>query len=203
MAFIPGFLSRRPGFLFGMKITFIIGGARSGKSSFALREASKIEGQKAFVATAEALDDEMKHRIEMHRIERGSEWHTYEEPIRIAGVLSEIKDRYPVIVLDCLTIWLSNVLLQPEMAVDRETVEETIREFTDGLRQLNSGTMKPGPETQCFMVSNEVGWGIVPENRLSRQFRDLAGALNQKVADIADEVYLVTAGIPMKIKDQK
>lgn len=183
-----------------MKITFVIGGARSGKSSFALREASKVEGQKAFVATAEVLDDEMKDRIERHRIERGTEWNTYEEPINISGVLLEVKDKYPVIVLDCLTLWLSNVLLQAEMAVDRQILDETIREFTETLLALNSGTLKPGPKTQCFMVSNEVGFGIVPENKLSRQFRDLAGALNQKVAEIADEVYLVTAGIPIKIK---
>jgi len=183
-----------------MKITFVIGGARSGKSSFALREASKIAGPKAFIATAEALDDEMKDRIDKHRIERGSDWSSYEEPIRIAGVLSEIKDRYPVIVLDCLTIWLSNVLLQAEMAAGRQTLDETILEFTDTLGELNSGALKPGPEIQCFIVSNEVGMGIVPENNLSRQFRDLAGALHQKVAEIADEVYLVTAGIPIKIK---
>jgi adenosylcobinamide kinase/adenosylcobinamide-phosphate guanylyltransferase len=183
-----------------MKITFVIGGARSGKSSFALREASKIEGQKAFVATAEVLDDEMKDRIEKHRTERGGEWNTFEEPLRISGVLSDLKDKFPVIVVDCLTIWLSNVLLQSEMAVDRQRLEETILEFTDKLQELNSMPLKPGTETRCFMVSNEVGLGIVPENKLSRQFRDLAGALNQKVAEIADEVYLVTAGIPMKIK---
>jgi len=196
----PVFFLEGRGFLFVMKITFVIGGARSGKSSFALREASKIAGPKAFIATAEALDDEMKDRIEKHRIERGGEWNTFEEPLRISGVLSELKDKYPVVVVDCLTIWLSNVLLQSEMAVDRQILEETIRELTDKLRELNSGTRKPGPETQCFMVSNEVGLGIVPENKLSRQFRDLAGALNQKVAEIADEVYLVTAGISMKIK---
>ncbi|MEW6603017.1 MAG: bifunctional adenosylcobinamide kinase/adenosylcobinamide-phosphate guanylyltransferase, partial [Nitrospirota bacterium] len=157
-------------------------------------------GQKAFIATAEALDDEMKERIEKHRVERGGEWNTYEEPIRVSGVLTEIKDRYPVIVLDCLTVWLSNVLLQSQMVVDRQMLEGTIREFTDMLQELNSGALRPGPESRCFIVSNEVGLGIVPENKLARQFRDLAGALNQKVAEIADEVYLVTAGIPIKIK---
>jgi adenosylcobinamide kinase/adenosylcobinamide-phosphate guanylyltransferase len=111
-----------------------------------------------------------------------------------------MKDKYPVIVVDCLTIWLSNVLLQSEMTVDRQILEDTIREFTDKLRELNNLPLRPGTETHCFMVSNEVGLGIVPENKLSRLFRDLAVALNQKVAEIADEVYLVTAGIPMKIK---
>jgi adenosylcobinamide kinase/adenosylcobinamide-phosphate guanylyltransferase len=184
-----------------MKITFITGGARSGKSSFALHKASQIEGKKAFVATAEALDDEMKKRIENHKIERGSEWNTHEEPIKIAGGLSDIKDTCNAIVLDCLTIWLSNLLVRNEMAEPfKQTTGESIQEFIDTLRQMHNETLNPKSGKGLFIISNEVGMGIVPENKLARRFRDLAGTLNQKVAEIADEVYLVTAGIPVKIK---
>lgn len=176
-----------------VKLTFIIGGAKSGKSSFALREASRIEGSKAYIATAEALDEEMKERIENHRIERGSEWETFEEPLSISEVLLKIKAHNSAVLLDCLTIWLSNILLKAEIAgPGHESPEESIRKFTDTLKQLQ--------DLKLFIVSNEVGAGIVPENKLARRFRDLAGTLNQNVAEIADDVYMVTAGIPVKIK---
>lgn len=184
-----------------MKITFVIGGAKSGKSSFVLRETSRIEGQKAFIATAEALDDEMKERINNHRLERGSEWSTYEVPINIASKLSDIQGSYNAVVLDCLTIWLSNLLVRAEIPESgQHTADETIHEFIDALRKLRDGIQSPESGTRLFIVSNEVGMGIVPENKLARQFRELAGTLNQKVAEIADDVYLVTAGMPMKIK---
>ncbi len=170
------------------KIIFIIGGARSGKSSFAMNEASKIKGQKAYIATAEALDDEMRERIERHKKGRGDEWDTYEEPIKIAAVLSEIKNRYTVVVLDCLTLWLSNIMR------NRLEIENEINTFVNSLE-----------DSPChvFIVSNEVGMGIVSDNELARKFRDWAGFLNQKVAETADEVYLVTAGVPVKIKNAK
>jgi adenosylcobinamide kinase/adenosylcobinamide-phosphate guanylyltransferase len=184
-----------------MNITFIIGGARSGKSSFALHKASQVEGMKAFIATAEALDDEMKERITKHKFERSSEWDTYEEPLKIAAALSDTKDKYSAIVLDCLTIWLSNVLMGIKLSEPpRQTADESIGQFIDTLMKLRTGTGHPDPGTGLFIISNEVGTGIVPDNKLARQFRDLAGALNQKVAASADEVYLVTAGIPVKIK---
>ncbi len=167
------------------KITFVIGGARSGKSSFTLNEASKVQGQKAYIATAEALDEEMKARIEKHKKERGSEWDTHEEPIKISAVLSDIKNKYSVIVLDCLTVWLSNIM-QNRLDIENE-ISTFVKSLEDSLCHV-------------FIVSNEVGMGIVPDNELARRFRDLAGFLNQKVAEIADRVYLVTAGIPLKIK---
>ncbi len=179
--------------IYHMKITFITGGARSGKSSFALKEALKIEGQKAYIATAEALDDEMKERIDKHKIERGNEWDTYEEPLKLSGILSGIKDKYTVAVLDCLTIWLSNLLVRTRIKEpEQQTIKETVRGFT--------GTLKDLGGLHLFIVSNEVGMGIVPENRLARLFRDLAGNLNQEIAEIADEVYIVFAGMPLKIK---
>ena len=179
-----------------MKITFITGGARSGKSSFALKEASKAKGRKAYIATAEALDGEMKDRIEKHKLERSDEWNTYEEQIKVSDVLGDIKGQYGAVLLDCLTLWLSNVLLHAEMdAQKHKSPEDSINEFIAGL----TGLADTGG-CALYIVSNEVGMGIVPENKLARKFRDLAGTLNRKVAEIADEVYLVTAGIPLQIK---
>lgn len=166
-------------------ITFVIGGARSGKSSFALIEGSALTGKKAYVATAEALDAEMKARIEKHRAERSGEWTTFEEPIDIAGLIKKIHSQYDVIIIDCLTVWLSNLMLNN-------------RDIDDTMETL-SNSLKTGL-CSVFIVSNELGMGIVPDNELARRFRDIAGAMNQKVAGLADKVYLVTAGIPIKIK---
>ena len=173
-----------------MKITFVIGGARSGKSSFALKEASKIQGQKAYMATAEALDEEMKERIAKHKRERNADWDTYEEPVRVADALSDLKSRYSVVIIDCLTIWLSNLICN-NLACNKE--------IDDLINVLQNSKLKT-QNSKLFLVSNEVGMGIVPENELARRFRDMAGFLNQKVAEAADEVYLVTSGIPLKIK---
>jgi adenosylcobinamide kinase/adenosylcobinamide-phosphate guanylyltransferase len=173
-----------------IKITFITGGARSGKSSFALKTASALDGQKAYLATAEDLDQEMKERISRHKEARGSDWNTHEEPVKIADALKGIMDRYDVAVLDCLTLWLSNLVC------NNMNCENDIEDFINVIKNAEAGTRN----AKLFIVSNEVGMGIVPENELARRFRDLAGVLNQKVAQLADEVYLVTAGIPMKIK---
>jgi len=183
-------------------ITFIIGGARSGKSSFALNLANNYtsakEGvrggdmvsptpKKAYIATAQALDDEMKERIEKHKKERPEEWMTFEEPLNISALIKDIQDKYDVILLDCLTLWLSNLMLNNfDTNKEIESLINALR-FTPNVPRM-------------FIVSNEVGTGIVPDNELPRRFRDLAGYLNQKVAEIADEAYLVTAGIPIKIK---
>lgn len=176
-----------------MKLTFIIGGARSGKSLFALNQASKIEGPKVYIATAEALDEEMKARIEKHKVERGSEWDTYEEPLDLSDALMKAPDKHKVVVIDCLTIWLSNLLVRSQLGTpDRQTVEDAVLDFIK--------VLKGNGNLNLFVVSNEVGMGIVPENSLGRLFRDLAGDLNQKVAAVAAEVFLVTAGIPIKIK---
>ena len=166
------------------KITFILGGSRSGKSSFSLENASKLPGSKAFIATAQAFDDEMKDRIERHKKER-SGWETFEEPIALPRLIIDMSDRYDVILLDCLTLWLSNLIMND---TDVDSAIESL---------LSAAASCP---SSLFVVSNEVGMGIVPENILARRFRDLAGTLNRRVAEIADEVYLVTAGIPLKLK---
>jgi adenosylcobinamide kinase/adenosylcobinamide-phosphate guanylyltransferase len=170
-------------------ITLIIGGTRSGKSSYALNRASDDPGKaKAYVATAQAFDAEMTERIERHKMERSADWITFEEPLGLASLLREICSHFDQILVDCLTVWLSN-----KMHNEPELVDGSI----EGLVQALLETQR---KTKYYIVTSEVGMGIVPDNALARQFRDLAGLLNQKIAEIADEVYLVTAGIPIKIK---
>ncbi|HEX8949500.1 MAG TPA: bifunctional adenosylcobinamide kinase/adenosylcobinamide-phosphate guanylyltransferase [Dissulfurispiraceae bacterium] len=166
-------------------IIFVIGGARSGKSGFALSRASAHAGTKAYIATAQAFDDEMRERIEKHRSERGGEWKTFEEPLHLAALVKDAGGAYDVLLIDCLTLWVSNLLL----AGKEETAE--IESLQSSLR---------GCSSTLYIVSNEVGMGIVPDNPLARKFRDVAGHLNQKLACIADEVYLVAAGVPLKLK---
>jgi adenosylcobinamide kinase/adenosylcobinamide-phosphate guanylyltransferase len=177
------------GNLMSRKIIFILGGARSGKSAYALKEASKFSGKKVYIATAEALDEEMKDRIEKHKRERGKDWDAYEEPLKISDVIKKIEGRYQIIVVDCLTLWLSNIMhINSDIGYEIENLIETLRTTHQA--------------SQIYIVSNEVGLGIVPENEMSRRFRDMAGLLNQKIAEVADKVYLVVAGIPVKIKDK-
>jgi adenosylcobinamide kinase/adenosylcobinamide-phosphate guanylyltransferase len=177
------------------KVIFITGGARSGKSAFALNEASKVSGQKAYIATAEPLDEEMSGRIKKHREERGSEWETLEEPVAMPALIRRVSGRYNVLLVDCLTLWLSNIFgSRPDNA--QPLVEEEISNFVHVLSDFKDSPA----HSSLYVVSNEVGMGIVPENRLARFFRDMAGRLNQEVAGVADEVYLVVSGIPLKVK---
>ncbi|HSW65087.1 MAG TPA: bifunctional adenosylcobinamide kinase/adenosylcobinamide-phosphate guanylyltransferase [Dissulfurispiraceae bacterium] len=170
-------------------ITLIIGGTRSGKSAHALNLASGESGKaKAYVATAQALDEEMTERINRHKDERSEDWITFEEPFGLAALLREVCSHFDQILVDCLTVWLSNKLLNEPELVD------------GAIEGLVQALMETQRKTQYFIVTNEVGMGIVPDNALARTFRDLAGLLNQKVAEVADHVYLVSAGIPIKIK---
>jgi adenosylcobinamide kinase/adenosylcobinamide-phosphate guanylyltransferase len=170
------------------KIYFITGGARSGKSAFAEKLANDIPGKRAYLATAQALDAEMVARIEHHRLRRGSAWDTYEEPLAITELLKKLSGRYEVVLLDCLTLWLSNIMARTG---SNDEISGRVDELSSCLRNFAGA---------CIIVSNEVGLGIVPDNPLARRFRDLAGMTNQKIARAADEAYLLTSGIPMKIK---
>lgn len=185
------------------KIVFITGGARSGKSSFAMKEASKIHGKRLYIATAEPLDDEMKERIERHKKERPGDWDTVEEPMNIAEVMREAPKEYDVMVLDCLTLWMSNLLIRVHNTEDSTQIIETeIGNLLDTVKMLKNSSLPDSAPSNCslYIVSNEVGLGIVPDNKLARMFRDYAGMLNQRIAEIADEVYMVLAGIPLRIK---
>jgi len=170
------------------RIAFVIGGTRSGKSSFALSRANALPGRKVYLATAQARDAEMAERIANHKKERGVEWETSEEALHLGPAVRNISATHDAVIIDCLTIWLSNLLC------DGPDVEQEQADFLDSLRSIEDTA------THLFIVSNEVGMGIVPENALARMFRDMAGKLNQQVAQIADEVFLVAAGIPLRIK---
>lgn len=181
-----------------MRVIFITGGARSGKSAFGLKEAGKGIGRKAYVATAEALDDEMAERIAAHKKARTDGWDTFEEPTELPDVIRKIRDDYDVIVIDCLTLWLSNIISRHPRR-GKEAAEKAAEMLTRTLHDLK----EPGKDRpSIYVVANEVGMGIVPANKTARQFRDLAGRLNQLVAEVADEVYLMVSGLPLRVKGQ-
>ncbi len=170
------------------KIVFVTGGTRSGKSRFALELAGNFPGPRAYLATAQPLDQEMAERIERHRRSRPGDWHTLEEPLQVAQVVQKEGDRFGLILFDCLTLWISNLMLA-------EQGEEKILEEADRF-------LAACREARCslIIVGNEVGMGIVPDNALSRNFRDLAGLIQQRVAAEADEAYFLICGLPQKIK---
>lgn len=172
------------------KIFFITGGARSGKSAYAEKLAASFAGRRAYLATAQALDPEMAEKIDRHRKNRDGMWDTYEEPLAVAELLRTLSDRgqYQVVLLDCLTLWLSNVMAHTDG--DGAVIIRS-EELVNAIKIFNGS---------CIVVSNEVGLGIVPDNPLARKFRNFAGMLNQQVARAADEVYFTASGIPMRLK---
>lgn len=166
-------------------LTLILGGARSGKSAYAERLV-EARGGGVYLATAEALDGEMQERVKLHRDRRGDQWQTMEEPLDLSGAIERAASEYcSAILVDCLTLWLSNL-----MAAERDIEQET-----GTLVSALSGCQVP-----VIMVSNEVGLGIVPENALARAFRDEAGRMNQRLAEVADRVVFVAAGLPLVMK---
>jgi adenosylcobinamide kinase / adenosylcobinamide-phosphate guanylyltransferase len=166
------------------KLTFLLGGARSGKSLHAEKLITALPAPWIYVATAQAYDDEMRERIAHHQTRRDAGWQTLDAPLDLADVLRSIQPGKPVL-LDCLTLWLSNVML-----AERD-VQQAVADLC---------TVLQSPTGPWFVVSNEVGLSIVPENALARRFRDEQGRLNQKVAAVADEVLFLVAGLPMKVK---
>lgn len=170
------------------KITFILGGVRSGKSRYAADLAKKGGKEIAFLATCEPLDGEMKKRIARHRQERPKNWDTFEEPRDIAEVLKRIGNKFEVVLIDCLTLWVSNCLLD---GMRSEKIESEIKAVLAAAKKSRA---------KIILVSNEVGLGVVPDNKLARDFRDLAGRVNQITAKHADTVVLMAAGIPLVIK---
>lgn len=169
------------------RITLILGGARSGKSTYALNLAKKYK-KVAFVATCQGLDKEMRERIKLHKESRPKHWETFEEPRDPAKLLDKIKNSFDCILIDCLTLLVSNLVLSGDKQ------EKIIRKFTELLSVL---AMK---KAKIILVSNEVGLGLVPANKLGREFRDIAGKINQIAAGKADEVLFMAAGLPMSIK---
>jgi adenosylcobinamide kinase/adenosylcobinamide-phosphate guanylyltransferase len=168
-----------------MSIILVGGGARSGKSRHALELARKRGSRLVFLATAESFDEEMAARIAKHRVERGAEFVTVEEPLEIAAAIRKIDDA-DAIVLDCLTLWLSNIMLTFGRDVDAE-IEKLIQAAQSS-------------RAAVIAVTNEVGCGIVPESTLGRDYRDHSGILNQRVGAVAEEVYWMIFGQPLRVK---
>jgi adenosylcobinamide kinase/adenosylcobinamide-phosphate guanylyltransferase len=173
----------------GIKHILVLGGCRSGKSGFAKQAADHMaRDKKIYLATSVPTDREMKKRVKHHQEDRGPDWATIEEPIAIHETIDRACTQAKVILVDCLTLWTSNLLLQ-------ETNEAGIMAAVDRLVDALNRSTCP-----VILVSNEVGYGIVPENSLARQFRDMAGLVNQRVAQAVDEVFVSMAGIPVQIK---
>ena len=169
------------------RVVLVLGGARSGKSGLAGELAETRFRNPLYLATAEALDAEMVARIELHKKARGSRWLCVEEPLDIARIISRPPRDADGILLDCLTLWLTNVLMKE----GEKAVEPRKHKLIAALKAA---------KIPVILVSNEVGMGIVPESKLGRVFRDLAGRLNQDVAAVADSVVLVAAGLPLMLK---
>lgn len=166
-------------------ITVILGGARSGKSSFAEKLAENSGKDLFYIATAEAFDDEMTDRIHIHRSRRNDRWQTLEEPLEIVRLIEETASPDRIVLIDCLTLWLSNI-----MCAERDVLPYLVS-LISCLENVK------GP---VILVSNEVGLGIVPENSLARKFRDEAGRLNVVVASVATDVLFMASGLPMPLK---
>lgn len=170
-------------------LTLVLGGAKSGKTAFALKKAEEHQAPRLYLATAQALDPEMGVRIKNHQAERGPDWRTIEAPLDPAGAIAAEKGR-SVILLDCLTLWFNNLLGQDE-TLDLNRAKAEITSLAEAIAAYG------GP---VIAVSNEVGWGIVPINDLARKFRDITGLAHQMLAAQARDVFLVAAGLPLKLK---
>ena len=176
-------------------LTFIVGGARSGKSTRAEQLAARAE-RVLYVATAEGRDEEMRSRIAAHRAARPEHWDTLEEPLDLAGAVRSAHHRYDTVLIDCLTLWISNLLLdRPPGSASEAAAEERV---LISAREL-LGVCK-GSHANWIVVSNEVGLGVVPPSPLGRAYRDALGRVNQLVAAQASDVYLMVAGLPLQIK---
>ncbi len=172
-----------------MSVHLILGGARSGKSAYAQAraeaDAQRLGAQPVYIATAQAWDEEMRQRIARHQADRGGEWRLVEEPLDLAAALGGLPQS-AVVVVDCLTLWLSNSMLKDDGG--HEARAQTLLTALEGFGGV------------AWVVSNEVGWGVVPDNALARRFRDEAGRLHQAAAKAADQVVLVVAGLPLFLK---
>ncbi len=182
-------------------IIFITGGARSGKSTFAEKYCRDNGTDLGYIATAEILDNEMKDRVDKHRDQRGTSWTTYEKSLQIEKYAGEILDAHDYVLLDCITMYISNIMFSRDLdyeAISMDEVNVIEKEIGTSIEDILKNAR--GAKGNLVIVSNEIGLGIVPDNRLSRIYRDYVGRANQLCASYADEVYLVLSSIPVKIK---
>jgi adenosylcobinamide kinase/adenosylcobinamide-phosphate guanylyltransferase len=172
------------------RLTFITGPSRSGKTRLALKLALSYPEPRGYLATAQALDEEMALRIRRHQEEREGEFETFEEPLQLTRALSSLDRPFSIVIIDCLTLWLSN--LMAKWGEDEGSLRQEAFQAVEFFKTFAVPTV---------IISNEVGWGIVPDNPLARNFRDLSGNLNQALAAVADQVILTVAGIPLFLKE--
>ena len=184
------------------KAILITGGARSGKSTYAEKLARELGGDVLYIATSIPFDEEMKSRVKKHRESRPDRWHTYEGYRGLGRVISESGSQYNGILLDCVTVMVTNLLLEyPDINYDNARYEdfaEAERAINEEVEELLKGIANTA--ATVIMVTNELGSGIVPENLLGRVFRDIAGRVNQHIAAHCDEVFLTVCGLPLKLK---
>lgn len=166
----------------------VLGGARSGKTAFAEQLAIRSGSKPAYLATAEALDGEMRDRVASHKAGRAGHFVTIEEPLALSDALIRASGDHDVILVDCLTLWITNLLMA------NEDVSKAVSELGATLVQLK--------KAKVILVSNEVGLGIVPDNAMARTFRDLAGSAHQRLAEICDDAYFIVAGLPITLKGE-
>lgn len=187
-----------------MKSTIILcsGGARSGKSEFAEQLALSLKGRKAYVATGQAFDDEMKDRIKKHQLRRGKEWITFEIPLYLHKNWEQIKNVSDVILIDCLTMFTSNHVYAHGDINTQEDSNRIESIILEELRLLLQEINNSNDKTVIF-VTNEIGLGIVPENKLARYFRDITGRVNREVASAANKMYLTISGVTIELKSQE
>lgn len=187
-----------------MKSTIILcsGGARSGKSEFAEQLALSLKGRKAYVATGQAFDDEMKDRIKKHQLRRGKEWITFEIPLHLHKNWEQIKNVSDVILIDCLTMFTSNHIFAHGDINTQEDANRIESIILEELRLLLQEINNSNDKTVIF-VTNEIGLGIVPENKLARYFRDITGRVNREVASAANKMYLTISGVTIELKSQE
>lgn len=171
------------------KLTLVTGGSRSGKSTYALRQALAYQPDRVFAATAIAFDQEMQDRIQKHQEERVNQFITFEEPLYLSTIWEKIPKSSTVCLIDCMTVWLGNLFYTFEN--QESLIDQEIDLFINSLRNK---------ELDIFIVTNEVGWGIIPENALSRKFRDYAGMVNRRIAEVSDNVFLCCCGLAHQFK---
>lgn len=182
-------------------IILVTGGARSGKSSFAESLCIKQNNKTAYIATSVAFDDEMKNRVKKHQESRPKDWKTYEIYKDIHSIVEELDKNHDTVIMDCVTLMVNNLMFTYGIEVDEATSEE-LNELEHYIRDQITKLLEAVKKTNLYfvIVTNEIGMGIVPENKLSRIYGDFVGRSNQLIGSYSDEVYFVVSGIPMKVK---
>ena len=184
------------------RIIFCTGGTRSGKSEFAETLALSKEGQKGYIATGQAYDEEMKHRIHLHQERRKKIWNNYEISYAMSAEIQKVLDECSVVLIDCLTMWTTNLVLQDGEFTSQEDINNRERFILSEVQAVldDIRAYRGDDEKTVIFVTNEIGLGIVPENKLARIFRDIMGRVNRMVAAEADEAYMTISGITIDIK---